>query len=199
MEKTYTNNRIVPIDYKPKTQKIQGSFLALTSWAKVYKKDLNHFVPLVAMQMRWDGTLGFIGGKVEKNESIIDTLVRESKEEANFSIYPEASSENIKHVITVETQTAVVHLHQYDLGILTQKQLSNILANASQADYSILEGSLVWVHLAVYEEGKTGWDNLINSKLQSAVYEELIKLREIMLKEQPVNAFTGRTQPFPVL
>lgn len=33
-------------------------------------------VPLVLMLQRWDGTIGFIGGKIDPDENIFDTIIR---------------------------------------------------------------------------------------------------------------------------
>ncbi len=53
--------------------------------------------PAVIMIDRWDGRSGFPGGTVEKNEPLLDTLVREIHEEIGVRVKPDKVEQIVTH------------------------------------------------------------------------------------------------------
>ena len=75
------------------------AFLALHTRHPVYAHyeegtlvDHNKHIPLLLMIMRWDGYLGFPGGKVEDGESPLQAALREAYEEVGASFSEEELS-----------------------------------------------------------------------------------------------------------
>lgn len=71
--------------------KKNGVFIALWCKEAVFhnksnKTDKEEKFPLVLLINRWDNTIGFVGGIVDKNESEEEAIVRITKEEINFDI-----------------------------------------------------------------------------------------------------------------
>ncbi|MBC8062890.1 MAG: NUDIX hydrolase [Clostridiaceae bacterium] len=88
-------------------------------------------IPLVLMQLRWDGTLGFPGGLVNKGEDLIQAVIRESKEEFAF-IINEKSSKEIKLLSTYADES--INIHSYYLEISYEK-IKEIQRNSTGAKH----------------------------------------------------------------
>jgi len=56
------------------------------NYKDVSENHRNTVIPTVMMQLRWDGTFGFPGGKVDGEETLREALVREVQEEVNYNI-----------------------------------------------------------------------------------------------------------------
>ena len=57
----------------------------------------NFIIPLVLMLNRWDGKIGFIGGKIDEGESHLQCIIIELKEEIGYDLLNE-SQEKVKFV-----------------------------------------------------------------------------------------------------
>ncbi len=140
-------------------------------------------IPTCLMNNRADGTLGFIGGRVEENESLEVAAIREVEEE-------------IGHTITVELEPIVAHdigpitTHAYAVE-MTYKELRTLQDNVIHAPHFGSEVTGVFLpHLIDYQEtiGKDGGIiNLLQSKYAPSVKEELLHFllkKEIFIKEK---------------
>ncbi|DAB38105.1 MAG: hypothetical protein A2023_02110 [Sulfuricurvum sp. GWF2_44_89] len=111
---------------------------AISPW-RYFKDDMQHLkCPAIIMIDRWDGRMGFPGGTVNEGESLLEALVRETKEEIGITIKPSKV-----HPIASHETRIVTHL--YGLKVLEAEFLHiyyHILSNFSR---SIL--------LHAYEEG----------------------------------------------
>ena len=88
-------------------------------------------IPLVLMQLRWDGTLGFPGGLVNKGEDLIKALIREAEEEFAFIINEKLSKE-IKLLSTYADDS--IDIHSYYLEVNYEK-IKEIQENSFRAKH----------------------------------------------------------------
>jgi U8 snoRNA-decapping enzyme len=111
---------------------------AISPW-RYFKDDMQHLkCPALIMIDRWDGRMGFPGGTVNEGESLLEALVRETKEEIGITI----KADKVHPIASHETRIVT---HLYGLKVLEAEFLHiyyHILSNFSR---SIL--------LHAYEEG----------------------------------------------
>jgi len=82
---------------------------------KYFNDDIKHTrCPAVIMIDRWDGRIGFPGGTLEKDELLLDALVREIKEEVGISVRPE----KVKGVVSHDNEKIVTHLFALEVNEL---------------------------------------------------------------------------------
>jgi 8-oxo-dGTP pyrophosphatase MutT (NUDIX family) len=157
--------------------KTQASFLALMAESQIYidykDKDMdetqkNAWYPVVLMFNRWDSKIGFVGGKVDKNETVTQAVIREAREEANLWIF----HSHLTGVCCHETDTMALYFHKYSLGRVDVMFLRDIIEKAAKAKNSVSEGNVFWAHLSEY-----ALPTLLNSNnLATAVKEELLEI-----------------------
>lgn len=186
--------------------KHQGVFVAVTAWARVWAehhaaksgdaRDARYLYPLVLMMQRWDGAIGFPGGKVDPGETdLLAAGVREGFEEAGISLV----ASDLSPVCAHEADRIVVNLlhveagrHEQSFNLIREMSmdfLREILRNAASARDAIAEGSPFWAHLADYGKGQ-GWRKLRDSNmLSTAVGEELDAVRAAMYANAPDGAW----------
>jgi len=111
---------------------------SISPW-KYFKDDMQHIkCPALIMIDRWDGRMGFPGGTVNENETLLEALVREIKEEIGITIKPAKV-----HPIVTHESRIVTHL--YGLKILEAEFL--------HIYYHILNNFSRSILLHAYEEG----------------------------------------------
>lgn len=157
--------------------KTQASFVALMAESQIYidygEKDMDDatkkaWYPVVLMFNRWDGKIGFVGGKVDKNETVKQAVVREAREEANLWLY----QSDLTGVCCHETDKMTLYFHKYSIGRVDVMLLRDIIASAAKAKNSVSEGNVYWAHLSEYAVG-----NLLNANnLSDAVKEEILEI-----------------------
>jgi len=149
------------------------NFLPYEDYEDVKLRDQQH--NLVLLVNRWDGRIGFPGGKVEEGESHLQALERELLEEVGFDVAlnqglePEALHWLCSH----ELEKVVVHLYVLHSGMSPRTALHSV----SRADHALSEtcGAFV-LHLADYSLPTLKNSNM----LASAVREELEALERYM-------------------
>jgi U8 snoRNA-decapping enzyme len=100
-------------------KKNNGVFLAIYTqeiapW-KYFMDDMQQTVcPAVIMIDRWDGRMGFPGGTLEKDEPLLDALVREIKEEIGIRVRPE----KVIGVISQDSPKITTHLYALEVNEL---------------------------------------------------------------------------------
>lgn len=174
----------------------EAAFLAITAWCAIYRdyddpsmspQNRTALYPMVLMNVRWDGRIGFVGGFVEKGHTLRHTVVKEALEEVAVAIAPDFET---PHVVSHQTDRIRVHAFEAYYGVVPLSTLLYILAGASHSDHAVAEGCAVWVHLADYGRGK-GFDTLLKSPLATAVAEELVAIRTRMYANAPPGAYMG--------
>mmetsp|Transcript_20888 Transcript_20888/g.48276 ORF Transcript_20888/g.48276 Transcript_20888/m.48276 type:complete len:713 (+) Transcript_20888:95-2233(+) len=159
---------------------------------EVQKAVRNINVPLVMMQVRFDGKIGFFGGNVEEGETVEDTLARELREELNVSnASPEAGYEYLCSHEVAQTRTRT---HFYAKEVSNEEFLKHEIA-AREAQHFGAEvlgvfRAPLYVNTDDEDETKTpgeGLPNFLKGSLHSGVVEELLWLiasKELIPREQ---------------
>lgn len=104
------------------------NFYPLVGYEGVPESHRDRRIPSVYMVMRWDGTLGFFGGRVDPGETIEQAAVREVFEEANLDIDPEA----LVHISTTGNDRVDNHLFGY---VVTAAKFEAIAREAPLAEH----------------------------------------------------------------
>ena len=87
-------------------------------------------VPMIFIQLRWDGVFGTVGGKVDPGESLLEALKRETQEEIGYAIPTGAEVEPFS---TFEREGW--HIHAYRLQ-LTYDELLEVRNRAHLAEHA---------------------------------------------------------------
>lgn len=98
----------------------------------VSKKDRGVNVPLMLMLMRWDGKIGFPGGKIELGEDSADGLAREVKEEIGF----DCDKSKMKLVSNFKFTENDVELFAYEVS---KDKLKSIMRVSTETDSFLIE------------------------------------------------------------
>lgn len=101
-----------------------------------YVPDKEAKIPMVFAILRWDGTFGAIGGEVDEGETLVEALIREVKEEANYEL---TTDMNFKPLCSFKNDENGNHYHSYALDINSLDSLLAIREQATTAEHSIAE------------------------------------------------------------
>ena len=144
----------------------------------------------VLLLMRWDSTLGFPGGFMDRGESLPQAALREVQEEIHFfTIDPTQSREERTHLSQsyIERLTPLIsHQIKDDMNVhfysceITPQERDMICTNAHRAkDYSAEVAGVNFVH-CIQRDSRGVYTLLKSDILAVAVKEEL----EVLLREQ---------------
>lgn len=164
-------------------------FLAITTNLILNHEYNNKNTKLLLYMNRWDGKIGFPGGKVDSGETLLQALKREVLEEINFDLTIDPKficSHNIKE------KNKNVHLFHLDLPFDLVK---SIMINCVNSKDFINEcNGLTLTHLENYNNDK-GINNYLKNNLVDSVLEETIlliktfdkKLANKLIKDFKIN------------
>lgn len=141
-------------------------------------------IPTCMMINRWDGTIGFVGGKVDEGYSLEEAIKKEVKEEVGFDL-------DLKLEEVVAHDIGPITTHAFASQVSYEK-LRNIQRNAVNAEDMGSEVTGVFLpHLVDYSEITSSRDggivDLYKAEMQPSVREELTHFllqKEIFFEEK---------------
>ncbi len=111
-------------------------------------------IPLVLMHMRWDGFIGFPGGKVETGEELHEALIREMEEEYNFTVrLKHLVNDKPIHLCSHADNHGELHTHCFELEV-SKSEFKRVIELATEAEHfgSEVQGVFA-VQIAEFEKG----------------------------------------------
>lgn len=108
----------------------------------------NRAFRMFIMMFRYDNSIGLIGGRINKNETVIEGLKRETLEESFIDLSSveerlvkinEFSDENNNHKIKS-------HFYCINMGIVDVEEVKKLISKASLSHSSLSEGNIIAVH-----------------------------------------------------
>lgn len=135
------------------------------------EKDRPMNIPLVLIQARWDGKLGFCGGHVDtEDKSLKEAVLREMYEEINF----DANMDNLVPFKTFANEKVHIHSFLYEVD---EKKIKKIYRNSQDADHFGAEncGSII---MQIHEKSipalmKGCWSGTAKEELKAFITEIL--------------------------
>ncbi len=120
-------------------------------YAKYLPEGASEHMPMVLTLLRWDGTFGTMGGKVDKGESLMQALFREAGEEIGFWL---PDGKNPEPLGTF--QDGPWHIHSFSLE-MSYYELLGVRTDASALKNASPEvAGVVLAPTGQYRPGKEG-------------------------------------------
>ena len=169
---------------------------------EVHKATRNMQMPLVLMQARFDGKLGFFGGLVEEDETVETTLQRELREELNCS-----DVTGFEYLCSHEVPADDMRTHFF-VKEVSEEAFFQIEADACKAQHFGSEVlGYIRAPLFVNESDQAGADpsglpNFLRSCFHKGVIEELVYLlaaRKLLALPKLEKAVTSAGLDFQAL
>ncbi len=160
---------------------------AISPWKYFKDEILKIKCPAVIMIDRWDGRMGFPGGTRTEGETILETLVREIKEEIGITVKPDKV-----HPIATHESKLVTHLYGLKVieieflhiyyHILNNFSRSILLHAYEEGDESHFMSEITGIKIVplVQHAGK-GINHFIGNHFAGSSREELLILMEEVL------------------
>ena len=160
---------------------------AISPWKYFKDEILKIQCPAVIMIDRWDGRMGFPGGTRNEGESIMETLVREIKEEIGITVKPDkvhpiASHESkiVTHLYGLKVME-IEFLHIY-YHILNNFSRSILLHAYEEGDESHFMSEITGIKIVpIVEHAGKGINHFIGNHFAGSSREELLILMEEFL------------------
>lgn len=135
---------------------------------QVDPKDRGRKIPLVLMLLRWDGCIGFPGGKVDAGETLMQAFCRELSEEINF--IPHEINATLLCSFTDETDNMHIHCFEYQVS---EYLLREIIQDASEAEHFLAETQGVFAAQIAEFKGRGGFSEFRKNNFKATAGMEL--------------------------
>lgn len=160
---------------------------AISPWKYFKDEILQIQCPAVIMIDRWDGRMGFPGGTRNEGESIMETLVREIKEEIGISVKPDKVHPIASHEAKIVTHLyglkvmEIEFLHIY-YHILNNFSRSILLHAYEEGDESHFMSEITGIKIVpIVEHAGKGINHFVGNHFAGSSREELLILMEEVL------------------
>ena len=160
---------------------------AISPWKYFKDEILKIQCPAVIMIDRWDGRMGFPGGTRNEGESIMETLVREIKEEIGITVKPDKVHPIASHEAKIVTHLyglkvmEIEFLHIY-YHILNNFSRSILLHAYEEGDESHFMSEITGIKIVpIVEHAGKGINHFIGNHFAGSSREELLILMEEFL------------------
>lgn len=133
-------------------------------------------VSLVLSELRFDGLLGAVGGKVEKDDPSLEVaILREAKEEIAYDL----PVQRLEALVSYKNKVTGIHNHAFSLEV-SYEELVDIRNNAYSGEHFSAENAGVnLLHICRYLKAskvECGWNNLLEQHFIGTAKMELMKL-----------------------
>lgn len=143
-----------------------------SGYAGIPESSKQELVPLCMLAMRWDGTIGFIGGAVDPGETLLDAVAREALEEAGISA-PDNLAKEWTLVSSHDMGQLCVHLFSWSVDF---DVFSAILSGQHLAQHHMSEGTIFAAHCRNYGRGKRSFEQLCRQNFAPGALPQLAAL-----------------------
>lgn len=171
----------IPILSNPDNVKAQGAFIIFlchecvwSGYPKESDKQTDQSIPLVFMLNRWDGQVGFPGGKLEEGETLQQCAVRELKEETGIVI----GTSELQPFVSLQFGTYIPFISHAFIAHRSFEEMRKMCMEVTLSENfgSEITGAFLAPLHTYQNRGNAGLPVLLRSSLADSVREEIEKL-----------------------
>lgn len=144
-------------------------------------------VALLGVMVRWDFSMGFVGGAVDSGESLLEAVTRECKEEVGYNVAPERLTPVCSHYMEDDGFKQNTHFYICEVSPEEIYAIQTKSTSKEAVDAKVENSAYAVVHMV-----EDSFTNLGNSKWAGTGREELEILFESGLIPKPKIVINGK-------